>query len=784
MKMSRLFWIFFCTTPLLFSRPIDVSQINQAIRETGAHWRASENELTALSASERASRLGLIMDKPQPFADVPQITLPPVESLPDSFDWRNHNGNWVTPVRDQGSCGSCWAFSALAQVESWWKIQHADPDTNLDLSEQFLLSCSDAGNCEQGGYIFKSLEFMTDNPLPLERYLPYKASSSTPCLPPDGEWLETAVTIPGWGYITYGEAQVENIKKALLYHPVSASYEVFSDFYAYNGGVYEHVFGGSEGWHAVLIVGWNDAEQSWIVKNSWGPSWGNEGYFRIKWGDSSFGMRNPFIWEKWSEAVLLPSTKTMASTLTYGDVDTAYFDITNTSSTAVQFYTMESWPEEGVSDWLTVNNSSGTLAAGQTTTVQLIYHTRELAPGRYKKSLSLSTNSKAQPDISISCSLTVNPPQQDARVTDIHLPAGGFPLLSWSSCSATIQNIGTQFMTDFDVVCQMFWDAEPIRTDTVHIGLLGGQQSRDIEFPAFKTRRTADVALQISIIHAKDDYNDFNNALCDSTQITHLVDSFEYPSDLWRVESGWGFSDVYNGHSGTTAAHVSGGTIPYDNQMNTRLTFNPGFELADIDTLFITYWTRYVTADSNDICFVDVSEDNLQWHTVDAFTGVHPAWQQRVINLTDYAQNGAAKAWIRFRFMSDEQGNSIGVLIDDIEAYMESVSNSGDLPHQTGITEQTEAPQEWRLSQNFPNPFNPATRISFSLPVPAYVKLAIFNMRGQQIAELANRQFAAGEHVLPWNAGSHASGLYFYTIEVLGENGESFMARKKMVLIQ
>jgi len=73
----------------------------------------------------------------------------PVVGLPSAFDWRNVNGgNYVTPVRDQGNCGSCWAFATTGALESKALITFNWPGKSLNLSEQIVLSCSGAGNCE------------------------------------------------------------------------------------------------------------------------------------------------------------------------------------------------------------------------------------------------------------------------------------------------------------------------------------------------------------------------------------------------------------------------------------------------------------------------------------------------------------------------------------------------------------------------------------------------------------------------------------------------------------
>jgi hypothetical protein len=88
-------------------------------------------------------------------------------------------------------------------------------------------------------------------------------------------------------------------------------------------------------------------------------------------------------------------------------------------------------------------------------------------------------------------------------------------------------------------------------------------------------------------------------------------------------------------------------------------------------------------------------------------------------------------------------------------------------------------PAEFSLAQNYPNPFNPSTEIRFGLPISAKVKVTVFNVLGQEIATIANRQFDAGYHSVMWDASSMPSGIYFYRLEA-----GSFTDMKKMVLMK
>jgi hypothetical protein len=93
-------------------------------------------------------------------------------------------------------------------------------------------------------------------------------------------------------------------------------------------------------------------------------------------------------------------------------------------------------------------------------------------------------------------------------------------------------------------------------------------------------------------------------------------------------------------------------------------------------------------------------------------------------------------------------------------------------------------PASYNISQNYPNPFNPSTKISFEVPASAKIKITVYNALGQKISDLTDRQYSAGRYDLIFQAGNLSSGLYFYTIEAKGDDGSSFAAAKKMILMK
>jgi hypothetical protein len=113
------------------------------------------------------------------------------------------------------------------------------------------------------------------------------------CNQKSANWRSRVVKIKNTGKIY---SDIDSIKKALLKHgPLVTSMKVYTDFYYYESGIYEHVFGNFEGYHAVIIVGYNDEAEYWICKNSWGTQWGEEGWFNIKYGNSNIGKNTQYF---------------------------------------------------------------------------------------------------------------------------------------------------------------------------------------------------------------------------------------------------------------------------------------------------------------------------------------------------------------------------------------------------------------------------------------------------------------------------------------------------------
>jgi hypothetical protein len=210
--------------------------------------------------------------------------------LPARWDWRDVDGHdWTTPIKDQlqDVCGSCWAFGSLGGLEAAVKLWANDSELDVDLSEQYMVSCS-PGSCN-GWYWWSTLQWIKNHGAIPESCFPYQADDSIPCESKCEDWRDYLIGVEDYKKVP---VNVTAIQAALVeYGPLPASMTVYEDFYPnYTGGVYRYTYGDLVFGHCITIVGYDntwggDDEGYWICKNSWGTAWGEDGWFRIAYGE-------------------------------------------------------------------------------------------------------------------------------------------------------------------------------------------------------------------------------------------------------------------------------------------------------------------------------------------------------------------------------------------------------------------------------------------------------------------------------------------------------------------
>lgn len=282
-----------------------IQRINRNLNARGLHWVAGHTSVSELSWSERKKLYG-------------QSTFPPgfeyysggvihagdaslksasASMMTDKWDWRNRHGqNWVTPVTNQGSCGSCWAFAATGATEALVNL-FFNRQIHPDLSEQDVLSCSGAGSCD-GGYPSTALNYITSTGVVDEGTFPYTATDQ-PC---SNKGTNPSELIKIGGRIDFGSSlyprSEDNLKKMIIeYGPLSGGLYDWSHAMVLPGyqvvkegdTFYYRSPTGSRSWKTVYAGDPLIGKTVWIFKNSWGPYFGDEGYVYVETDITNLG---------------------------------------------------------------------------------------------------------------------------------------------------------------------------------------------------------------------------------------------------------------------------------------------------------------------------------------------------------------------------------------------------------------------------------------------------------------------------------------------------------------
>ncbi len=280
-------------------KALDLSALRVELDRQGATWRSTDTTIAMLEEDDRRVRLGVplpegterqaLLDRSKVLAELPAAAVGisadggEIGAIGASFDARNVGGNsYVTPIKDQGSCGSCVAFGTVATTETTAAFQRGQPALKIDLSEQqlfFVEGPASGASCGSGWWPELAFGCLRDTGVTFEDYMPYNAGGGGTLNP---DWPNRLAKITGFQTLT---GNVPAMKQHLQSHgAISACFIVYQDFFSYGSGVYHHVSGAEAGGHCISIIGYDDAQGCWICKNQWGTGWGDGGFFRIAYG--------------------------------------------------------------------------------------------------------------------------------------------------------------------------------------------------------------------------------------------------------------------------------------------------------------------------------------------------------------------------------------------------------------------------------------------------------------------------------------------------------------------
>lgn len=271
-----------------------IQNLQDQLNATHASWHAKENPHSFLTLNQKKALMGVVPDKEfkqevRTAAAAAQGILP---SFDPAVDWRTKNGGKVTPVKDQGTCGSCVSFGTVGLMEAMAMIEYNE---TLDLSEADLHFCSSHGENCNGWYPSQAIRSVTERGVTDEAHFSYASAFSgglPHCILSSGR-AQCLYKFQTFNWIIFDAYR----KDYLTHHgPMIACLTVYDDFFSYGGGVYRHVTGQRAGGHCILVVGYSQAEGCWICKNSWGSEWGDAGFFKIAYGECGIdSLLSPFF---------------------------------------------------------------------------------------------------------------------------------------------------------------------------------------------------------------------------------------------------------------------------------------------------------------------------------------------------------------------------------------------------------------------------------------------------------------------------------------------------------
>lgn len=284
-------------TTAAFAAPLlDVAKVQSHLTTHKAEWIARDSWVNQLSKPEVQRMLGF----PGKVRIGKELTMKSamITDGTDAIDWRNKDGqNWVTPVLNQGNCGSCVAYSTIGTLETQMNISRSAPFLNMRYSADHLFACG-GGSCESGWYPASAASFLQGSGVVDEACMPSTsaasgedASCSSKCSDSSSRSQKiSSVNTPG---------NPDAVKAALKHGPLVTTLDVYADFMVYGSGVYKHTTGDYMGGHAVSIVGFDDSKRAWLIRNSWGSDWGDHGFAWVSYddesgvGDSTWGFEIP-----------------------------------------------------------------------------------------------------------------------------------------------------------------------------------------------------------------------------------------------------------------------------------------------------------------------------------------------------------------------------------------------------------------------------------------------------------------------------------------------------------
>ncbi|MBN2072209.1 MAG: T9SS type A sorting domain-containing protein [Candidatus Krumholzibacteriota bacterium] len=810
---------------------LKIRALQEKIDAMGYDWIAKRTPLTDLTEEEFLSLCGTTVppDVEKRF-DRLSSSLPGRlrgTMAPPSWDWRD--AGMVSSVKNQASCGSCWDFAAIGVLEA---ILLQNEAYEYDLSEQQVLSCVTGGTGCDGGWYSWAWSYIRENGAVDETCMPYQASDTVTCvdylcskIATCGEWID----IPD---------DVDAIKQAVMISPVATTFTVYNDFKSYGGGCYEHADEGPIN-HAVVIIGWDDAmcsgEGAWLIKNSWGPDWGLDGFFWIKYGSCRVGYATQLLYYNPGDQISYDSSAIDDSS---GDGD-GRCDPGESIDISVNLLSDIISPvRTGITATLSTDDDMIEVIQGSSSYPDM--DPGDLSFGSPPFEFSVSQFAAPGSVIEFVLDITADGGAY-TRSDTFELRIGDCPiLLVDDDDGATYDDYLENSLSNNGYVYDIWSENEegfPGYIDLAGYSAVVWMTGTGGDIEA-ENRTTLSTYLSMGgrlLITGQDigwqlNYEGYVNEI--QFYNTYLHSDYIWDDSGYRSLTGLPGDPVGGGLSFDIGGGDGTGNQDYPSEINPRsgatavFEYSPGVEgaIRFDGSHRIVYLAFGLEAVNTSAMRDSIMHRSLEW-LVDEW----PDMERPDVTLTSPVGEVELEGGEMFEITwsaSDNTGvTSIDILrsYDSGETYDEIVaegeSNDGSFEwtvpdsassesrlrviardaaglaghddsdedfSTTVVTGSQDIPDidRYALAQNIPNPFNPGTTIQFDIPIRTKVRISVYNANGQLVRTIADRIFDKGRQILTWdgkdrNGHNLSSGVYFYRMDA-----QQFVKTRKMVLLR